>query len=166
MTAYIYGQAPGKKPKRDPSVPFLGGRHGEFLAQLAGVDESVLADLFTFRNVLDYYPGPNEDGKGDAFPMDEARERARELMDDWHWGDTAVLAGHNVAHAFGVPRRFPYFKWLELVGGVQCVVVPHPSRLNRFWNNAACITRASHFWKAAVYEQMLLHPEYEGGMLV
>ena len=166
MTAYIYGQAPGKKPKVDPRVPFLGGPHGAFLAELAGVDEAVLEDLFTFRNVLDYYPGPNGDGKGDAFPMDEARASARELMEAWCWGDTAIFAGHNVARAFGVARRYPYFKWHELVDGVQCVVVPHPSRLNRFWNNGACIARASHFWKLAVHEQMLLHPEYEGGLLV
>lgn len=166
MTAYIYGQAPGKKPKEDPRVPFIGGRNGRFLAELAGVDEKVLADLFVFRNVLDYYPGPNGDGKGDAFPMDEARARARELMDDWCWGDTVLFAGHGVAQAFGTPRRYPYFKWHEPVHGVQCVVVPHPSGLNRFWNNHALVARASHFWKAAVYEQMLLHPEYEGGMLV
>lgn len=165
MTAYIYGQAPGRKPKTDPTVPFLGGPHGAFLAELAGVAESVLADLFTFRNVLDYYPGPRENGmKGDAFPMDEARARARELREDWRWGDTVLFAGMQVAKAFEF-KEATFFKWGEM-DGVQCVVVPHPSRVNHFWNGSKNKTRARAFWRSAVHEVMLLHPEYEGGMLV
>lgn len=165
MTAYIYGQAPGKKPKEDPRVPFLGGRNGAFLAELAEVDEKVLADLFVFRNVLDYYPGPRTSGKGDAFPLDEARASARRLMDEWVWGDTVLFAGMQVAKAFEF-KEVSYFKWGEPVAGVQAAIVPHPSGINRFWNEARNKTRARGFWRAAVHEVMLLHPEYEGGMLV
>lgn len=165
MTAYVYGQAPGKRPKDDPTVPFLGGKHGAFLADLAGVSESVLADLFTFRNVLDYYPGAREDGgKGDAFPMDEARRAASELREDWRWGDTVIAAGWNVARAFGF-KQYGYFKWMD-IDGVQCVVAPHPSRLNRYWNDTKQVAAARAFWHQAVHEVMMLHPEYEGGMLV
>lgn len=166
MTAYVYGQAPGRKPKEDPRIPFLGGRHGAFLAELAGVDERVLADLFTFRNVLDYYPGPRDGSAGDAFPMDEARASARELMEDWVWGDTVLFAGWNVARAFEF-KTTSYYTWSEeLVQGVHCVVVPHPSGLNRYWNERKNRVRAQGFWRQAVHEIMMLHPEYEGGMLV
>lgn len=157
MTAWFYGQAPNKEGNE---VPFVGGRNGRFLAELAHVDESVLSDLFTFKNILDYWPGPRKGG-GDAFPMEEARERARVLKEEWSWGDTVLVAGWNAAAAFEiVPKSF--LKWVD-VEGVQYAVFPHPSSLNRYWNSGHNRARASRFLVAAIREVLLLRPEYEVG---
>lgn len=166
MKAYIYGQAPGKRPKEDPSVPFVGGPHGRFLAELSGVHEDVFYDLFTFRNVLDYYPGQHESGKGDAFPMDEARARARDLREEWEYGDTILLAGWNVKKAFEIPGNPGYLRWVETPEGAHLAVIPHPSRVSRYWNDNRQVEKARAFMTRAVHEVMMLHPEYEGGMLV
>jgi len=50
--------------------------------------------------------------------------------DDWR---IIVLCGRRVARAFCVPDRQP---WGTSPGG-GVVVIPHPSGLNRFWNDSA-----------------------------
>jgi hypothetical protein len=109
-------------------------------------------------NLLDYWPGPGH-GKGSAFPMDEARLKARELVEairipvprtrlqtvrSFHvWNGVkfykpkvVLLCGHRVASAFMIHRAKYFVTDLECrrVAGLPTVVVPHPSGLNRWWN--------------------------------
>ena len=72
--------------------------------------------------------------------------RAREVAEDWLLrlrGCLAYLAGGRVARAFGVTERSlreVYGRSLR-IGGVVAVVIPHPSGLNHFWNDAGDVSR-------------------------
>lgn len=58
-------------------------------------------------------------------------------------GRLVVLAGKNVARAFGV--RAEYHEWL-VSPGCRAVVVPHPSGVNRWWNSADNREASRVFW--------------------
>lgn len=72
---------------------------------------------------------PGKLGKGDAFDPAAARARARRMR----LAPIVVLAGKKVAKAFGVVA--PYLEWTTLRGR-RVVVVPHPSGINRWWNDS------------------------------
>lgn len=88
--------------------------------------------------MLDAFPG--KEGRGDAFPMREARARVDSLVPKLA-GNVVVLLGKRVAAAFGMKRP----KYLERVKhrGLDVVVLPHPSGVNRWWNDARNVHRAS-----------------------
>ena len=99
-------------------------------------------DAFDLVNLLDRWPGKK--GKGDAFPLDEARASARRLN---LWGKPLViLVGRNVARAFGA-NSVAYLEGF-LLGYVNAVVIPHPSGLNRWWNDPANTERARRFMRS------------------
>ena len=79
-------------------------------------------------NVLRQWPGKN--GKGDAFPLREARESAYNLAQSFE-GHRVLLLGNNVARSFDL--RMDYLTWRKVKGFVVAVV-PHPSGINRWWN--------------------------------
>lgn len=133
MRVLLVGQAPSRDTCGGP--PF-SGRSGRRLADLAGVKHDELREVFALVNLLDRWPGKN--GRGDAFPMGEARAAAARLDLSKH--DVVVLVGKSVARAFGIGEA-EYFA--ERVGGV--FVVPHPSGVNRWWNDAANEERARRF---------------------
>ena len=45
-----------------------------------------------------------------------------------------LLLGQNVARAFFVVR-YPLLTWLDASLGEHLMIVPHPSGMNRFWND-------------------------------
>ena len=83
-------------------------------------------------------------GKGSRFPMDEARERATDLLPmlrrrGRHY-DQLWLVGKRVAKAFGLGGQEYFVKAMSLCEvRIFCsvVVVPHPSGVNHFWNDRA-----------------------------
>ena len=123
----LVGQAPSKLTE---GLGAFRGRSGRFLAGMLGTTlEGFLASVEAV-NLLDRWPG--KAGKGDRFPAKLAGKKARLLP---VVGRTVVLAGLNVAKAFGhVGRRF-----LEVwrSGGATFALVPHPSGVNRWWNDPA-----------------------------
>lgn len=125
----IVGEAPSFTGQdRTP----LSGPGGDRLAQAMGLrDHAELAERFTLLNVLDYFPGREKRGKGAAFPMEEARPEARRILAETD--GPMVLLGQRVAAAFGMPSA-PYLVWLTHQGRDVCVV-PHPSGINRWWND-------------------------------
>lgn len=138
------GQAASRRG--DPTKP-LTGRPGRKLAGLASMTPMEFY-LSTVRvNLLPRYMGSR--GRGDAFPMREARRNATRmapLLD----GRTVVFVGRKVADAFGC--RKGWFDWDEgyFVTGdgtvhIHYAVVPHPSGLNRFWNDPYNAREASRF---------------------
>ena len=82
-------------------------------------------------NVLEWFPGTAA-GTGDRFPMAEAKIRAGEIARA-HRGERAMLLGRAVAAAFGV--RADYLQARAHDVFEEVVVVPHPSGLNRWWND-------------------------------
>ena len=133
----------------DPRVP-LTGRSGRFLASACGIPFWSYLRWTVRVNLLDYWPGKS--GKGDAFPMAEAREAAAALEPSLK-GRRAVLLGHGVASAFGLGGR-PYLGPWEVVprplGSFAAAVLPHPSGVNRFWNDPTNRERAGRFLRSAI----------------
>lgn len=127
----LVGEAPSRTS--DPDRPF-SGRSGDRLRDLLGAP---LEDVFRVRNLLDTWPGPGN-GKGSGWDADAARERALEVFDEIERGVPTVFVGRRVARAFGHP-----YDYLDVVGvAYPMVVVPHPSGVNRWWNDAANEARA------------------------
>lgn len=135
MKFVLIGQAPGPSGIDDP----LGGACGRRLSNLLGHDVSRFARRV---NLLKKFPG--KQGKGDAFPMDEARASAArfEFADDECCG---LLVGKRVAAAFGL--RADYFMWCIRPDGRVVCAVPHPSGINRWWNDSSNMDRARQFFR-------------------
>jgi hypothetical protein len=138
----LVGQAPG--PRGDPRKP-LSGRSGAYLEGLAGVPLGSLPERADLVNVLRKFPGRSS-SRGDLFPFSLARPAALRLARRQLDQRPVVLCGRSVAEAFGLGRvpffagvrawrvmgkESPVFDWEFLA-----VVIPHPSGVNRSWNNA------------------------------
>lgn len=144
----FYGQAPGSRAN---GGAFEGSA---LLVELADVPEHVLRSRVEFRNLLSEYPGRKRDGKGDLFPIKEARAAADREMERWREADMIVFAGREVARAFGLAAAAPWFEWeiLGLEDGyvVEVAVFPHPSGASRFWNDAANRDAAAAFLRELI----------------
>lgn len=84
-------------------------------------------------NLLDRYPGPR-------FPVSEGKLAAQDLLSQLRQNPprahSVLLAGRSVAACFGVRGDQELLSWVDLQG-LRTAVVPHPSGLNRFWNDPA-----------------------------
>lgn len=126
MRALIVGQAPSRATDGQP--PF-SGRSGERLARLLGVTPAELGDVAELVNLVERWPGKR--GRGDAFPIVEARDMATALT-KFSQHERFVLCGGQVARSFGLDL-------IPLVAARHAnrtvMLVPHPSGLNRWWND-------------------------------
>lgn len=144
----LIGQAPGPTGP-PPGRPLVGGRSGTFMQSLTGCQ--TLKDYikhFETMNVLDWYPGRAPGGKGDRFPMTEARVAARDKLPQL-LGRKVVFCGSGVAEAFDAVEPIAPFTWmmrLHAAASFQWAMVPHPSPVNRFWNDPANVARAKQFF--------------------
>lgn len=141
----VVGEAPSKGSPL--GAPALEGRSGAFLAKLLGfyTSRSMRARV-DLVNVLSEWPGGS--GNGSRFPVGEAKQVASKME---------VKAGHAIllgraACAFGVPRG--YFRPVELPGRGQTVFwrVPHPSGVNRWWNDKGNLELATRFFDSRPWE--------------
>lgn len=112
MKILFVGQAPSRDTDGQP--PFTG-RSGRKLAKLCGISHAEFLNAFELVNLLERWPGKS--GKGDAFPMAEARLVAASL--DFRNRPLVVLVGRNVARAFDA-ADVAYFKAF-LLGRVSAV---------------------------------------------
>jgi len=146
----IVGQAPSRTT--DGALA-LSGRCGEKLAQLAGFENAEqLARAARLVNLVDRYPGTA--GKGDYFPRRLGRVRATTLfreLQETRGHTIVVLLGDAVYQSFFSYRRFPYFardRFRDRAAGVlDFYRVPHPSTVNRWWNEPANVRRARRFFR-------------------
>jgi uracil-DNA glycosylase len=131
----LVGQAPGRL---GGARAFAGDkRSARRLAELVGARRA--SDFFRTRNLLQAFPG--KAGKGDRFPMAEARAAATKMR----LRGTVLFAGKKVAAAFGCSSAM-YFEWRRR-GGFRYAVVPHPSGVNRWWNDPSNRERARAFFR-------------------
>lgn len=134
----LIGQAPGApdEPGGPPGEP-IQGRSLKRLVELARVPVSTFLMLFARANLLSYYPGPAEGGRGHAFDQAEGRAAAEALAPHLA-GRRAIFLGKNVASCMRVPGT-PWFQWHELKvpGGAAARVctMPHPSGASDWWND-------------------------------
>jgi hypothetical protein len=140
----LIGQAPAKYSEGHPA---LCGHTGMHLSALSGLSFREFMLRVETRNVLDRFPGSAE--HGDLFPMREAREAAAllfPLLD----GRRVVFVGANVAAAFGI-KRYGFLDWQVLGFGnaAECTgaVIPHPSLVNRWWNEERNRVAAAYFMR-------------------
>ncbi len=120
------GEAPGRKGPRDMDVVFVDKVFGRG----ARPGAAALLRRSQHRNLLNYWPG--EDGKGSYFPALVAKEEARKIRIPLHV-HTLVLLGMRVATAFQM-HLVPYFE-RRTYRDRLVYVVPHPSGVNRWWND-------------------------------
>ena len=146
----------GQSPSRNGSGGPLEGACGRRLAEAAGISMSTYLSRTTRMNLLDEWPGP-------SFPQHRAREAAREMYIDLTGGRRVIFLGLQVSAAFGV--IMPILEWKRVTfwvergvvmatpaepwrsNAVECAIVPHPSGLNRWWNDEANRRAAARFLK-------------------
>lgn len=134
MKPIIVGEQPSKTG--DPSKP-IEGRIGRRLAECCGLSFDEYLRTFDRVNLLpkriEYGP---ERGNGDAFNVRLAKGAARSLVGSWSSGRVFLILGKRAASAFGLVE-VEYFDACPLGSGIKAFVVPHPSGINRWWNDPA-----------------------------
>ena len=138
----LIGQAPSRTG--DPAAVLIG-RSGIWLADLMGISLSEYVRRTDRVNLFDRWPGKN--GKGDAWDIGEAGRRAVRLMPMLE-GRQTIFLGRNAAAAFGMPK-VPWMTWIVAFGG-GVAVIPHPSGIVSWWNDAGNRAAASEFLRGAV----------------
>lgn len=145
MRPLLIGQAPAKYSEGHRALCGITGRH---LAMLAGMHTAAFMEAVDTVNVLDRFPGSAE--HGDLFPMREARERAEDMLPLLQ-GRRVLFVGMNVAVAFR-QRCAGVLAWHETtqrlgeyVASYTFAVIPHPSLVNRWWNDHDNRVRAARF---------------------
>jgi len=139
----LIGQAPSRDG--DPARPLLGpeGKEGLLYRLSGAVNRDQFEARFEARNLLATYPGRSK-GKGDLFPMAEARTAAERMLPELI-GRRVVLLGVGVARAFGFDSTQQPFVWIER-DGATFALSPHPSFVNRYWNVTSTRAAAARFF--------------------
>ncbi len=139
----LIGEAPSKN--EDTPQP-LEGRVGSRLANLAGLRLDHYMELFERRNLLQV----RQDTAAKGFEFDEKAAAIEAVtMRNLYFKDgrVIVLLGKRVAKAFGVKEV--YFIQQQY-HGPDIRVMPHPSSVNRFWNDLANVKQAEEFMQGIV----------------
>lgn len=113
-------------------------------------------EAFDRANLLNIWPG--KAGKGDKFDAVKAGKAAWRMVPKLH-KRRVVLLGKNVAKAFNC-EDMPLMVW-EHRGGwkgklqyeCEVAVLPHPSGVNRWWNNPKNYARARAFLLEAASQE-------------
>lgn len=146
----MIGQAPARTG--DPRKPCTGPPF-ERLARIAGAQthREVLRFFACFDriNLLTEYHG--KAGRGDAFPRALAKEAAA-VIAPYLSGRTVLLVGKNVAWAFGL-TLVDYLEWYDVAYAPwrRVVVIPHPSGINRWWNEESNREEARRFFRDLLF---------------
>lgn len=131
MRPLIIGQAPSSLS--DPDEP-LSGRSGRRLAALCELSIDEFCATFERRNLI---------VRGPFKPL-QARIAAQEMLPVVR-GRMVILLGPAVTRAFGLvisPLGWACpVEWGSIVG-----MCPHPSGLNRWWNDPENVDHAHVFW--------------------
>ena len=119
----------GKAPSRrgDPHKP-LAGPNGQKIARLAGMSYGELIACRR-KHLNTHYIGKR--GKRDAFDHAKGKVNAADVLLDWRV-ERIVLLGKNVARCFGF-RDVPFLAEIRIYGR-RFLIFPHPSGVNRWWN--------------------------------
>lgn len=138
----IIGQAPSRTS--DPARPLSGDAIRGRLTGMLGVSARAYAEAIEKRNLLPTYPG--KAGKGDAFDIKRARRAAAKVAPRLA-GASVIFLGRKVAAAFGFADLEP-LRWRD-VSGWRAALLPHPSGVCQWYNDAANRRKARRFMRAA-----------------
>ncbi len=156
----LVGQAPSRTS--DPASALSpAGRSGRRLLELSGLSEEAFGARALRINLSDRWPGKN--GKGDRFPR---------LIDDGVLSLIAasamiVFVGRGVAERMlgaSVARELEPCCWYFSHRPRKLyAVLPHPSGVNRWWNDAANVRRAKRFLREALSDARETRPSRRPG---
>lgn len=161
MRLLIVGQAPSRTMARG-ARPFEGARSLTLLAKYAGLSpRERLYDLADVINVIRDYPGPAEDEKYDAFPIEDARAGIarvhRHIVKTRP--EVVVSLGRKVTNLFGVSNPEWFVEYVQTVhtlegsAGFTFIPSPHPAGTSMWWNDPANLARGIAFWTNLMAEQ-------------
>lgn len=143
MKPLIVGEAPSKN--EDPERP-IEGRIGLRLATCAGLTLPEFLAHFDRVNLLHV----RQDTAAHGFPFDLglATQAAAAIRRMFTNEMVVLLLGKRVAAAFGLSHA-DYFLQLSL-NGPDIRVIPHPSGINRWWNDPKNMRSAEVFMENIV----------------
>jgi uracil-DNA glycosylase len=139
----IVGQGPSKSHSGKPLEGNKGT--GAKLASMAGVTNERMLELADAVNLLEGFEG--KQGKGDKFPMQRAKMAAQAVRTFWGKYARVILLGTKVAEAFDLELTHPC-AWHMFDDGsskLQVAYIPHPSGVNRKYNNVDVAGAVSEF---------------------
>ena len=150
----LVGQAPSRnrRPALDASIP--GSASCRLLAML-GITRDEYMERFARVNLLDYWPGALATGKGDKFPIGEAKKAAKRILAQYEYPWKILCVGHRVGECFLPKMRVKYYDWMICVSNFppavrDIAIIPHTSGLNRYWNEPGNIKLAENFLRKKV----------------
>lgn len=153
MKVLLVGQAPSRTS--DPERPFSSaGRSGRRLIELSGLSEAEFFRRVVAVNVIKEWPGWSGPGRGDHFPVAPILPG---FFNDLRGAERVILAGRGVAVRLLGRRalRLPYLAWevSELCWDGEHLphaILPHPSGVNRWWNDPSNVGSARRFLRRAL----------------
>lgn len=151
----LVGQAAPARANSHALLPFPAGCAGERLFRMSGWPLlDYLRDLDRV-NTLTHFPGRS--GKGDAFPLSEARPAAARLEQELSLGTRLVIyVGKANAQCYGWSLPAPFTPVPQPSGG-EWAWLPHTSGVVPFWNDPANRARAGELF-AWLRQKSLLNP--------
>lgn len=129
----MIGQAPSRGGGADPQQACTGVSFKKLCSMCSIRYPSPYTALFDRVNVFPEWPGFSSSSKGDAFPNDEAKEHAAQLLPRLASYSRVLLLGKSTAKSFGVVD-VDWFRAIDL-GGTAAHIIPHPSGANYWYNN-------------------------------
>lgn len=159
----LLGESPAAGTQHDPESWLAPGSSpsADRLLKFTGYDVDTYMDTFDRDNLLHHLP--NRSGKGRSFPLSRAKRQVDRILGKmWAPSARVVMLGRRVATAFEwwewdrriglMPHsKVRYLTWYRIMGKhgrvIWAAVVPHPSGVNRWWNDANNRRRARKFFQ-------------------
>jgi len=129
----LVGQAPSRRG--DPRRP-LAGPNGRKIARLGGMSYDELVACRR-KHLNTHYDGKRD--KRETFDHAKGNANAADILLDWRV-ERIVLLGKNVARCFGF-GDVPFLAEVRIYGR-RFLIFPHPSGINRWWNERGNQRRA------------------------
>lgn len=140
----LIGEAPARTTPKD-FPPFFGRERSAARLWEIGLRVSREAGRPGNVDAINLIP----EWPGAKWPVDVARGCARQLVFGKKLAGRkrVVLVGRRVARAFGIDDDREWFKWFYLKTGdvMLFATMPHPSGLNRWWNEPGNLDSAKLF---------------------
>lgn len=137
MKPLIVGEAPSKNEATERPIE---GRVAKRLAKCAGLTLEEFLEHFDRVNLLHVRQDTKD--KGFLFNLPAAKVEAARMLTTFEPRRVVILLGGRVAEAFGVHRE--YFNEVSL-GKAYGYIVPHPSGINRWYNDKDNVRNMSIF---------------------
>lgn len=142
MKPLIVGEAPSKNEVTERPIE---GRVGKRLAAVCGMPLADFLSHFERVNLLHVRQDTKE--KGFEFDLAAGKKAAEKLRDSFKEDQIVILLGGRVAEAFRVHDH--YFVETR-VNFARLYIVPHPSGVNRWYNDRSNMDAMVAFMKSIV----------------